>query len=99
MKRKNKKHIAKPLEIPKETNGGDFYNYEKMFIEIMDYLNKCKTPSDMEHLIKISEKFKQHGANKFLTDYVDDSIQNKIEALAIKENLNYTKLRTICDNH
>ena len=84
----------KKIESPKQEVRQDYYNYEKIFLELITDLNKCETKSELDYFLKLSEGFKKQGASKTLTNYLDESIQNKITSLKNKQEINYTKLRS-----
>ena len=76
-----------------EPIGQDYYNYEKIFMQLVGALNKCETKSEMDSFIRILlTDFKKSGAPKSLIDYLHASINSKTNSLTRRNDLDYTKL-------
>lgn len=73
----------------------EYYNYEKIFMQLQSALNKCESPQELKSFEKLTDGFKQQGAPEELIDYLEKSIKNKMIALAKKENIDLGKLRAI----
>ena len=92
------------MKKKKDTNKGiparnDYYNYEKIFMDLQMEINKCETQEEILQMEKLSEGFKKQDAPKELTEYIDQSIINKRTSLENKYNLDLSKLRNIANSY
>lgn len=78
----------------------DYYNYEKMFIDLMGRLNGCQTKKSLMLFdIKDANELGQKGAPHYMINYIDASIENKKHVLEIRDNLDMGKLRAIAEKN
>lgn len=67
--------------------------YEKTFLQLVVALTKCGSVEEVMSFGQLVNGFKQIDAPSELTDYLQDSIKNKLETLKKRDNLDFTKLR------
>ena len=77
----------------------EYYDYEKIFMQLQTALNKCESKSELDSFEKLAEGFKKQDAPETLVDYLNLSIKNKMITIAKRENIDLGKLRAISNNH
>ena len=97
-KEKNKKDEVLDYAKIKKDVKQSFYDYDKIFFNLMTALNKCETEKELTHFTKsLADTF--NDAPDELLSYLTESIKNKMMRISTREELDLSKLRAISNNH